>query len=306
MLRHIAVVTIVVNQLSAVEEPYRQQLDYAAVQRGVVSAEQAALWSAPAMSGKPFVILGPASGKPVYLRFIEDQAAAIPPPGTTFGWNAAELLVTDPDRLASQLQGSAFRVIGPPRDLWPAPDAPRAMQAFGPAGELLYFTRVIPSAFKIPMTPAQSPVDRVFIMVVGGPSMTAMQDWYREALGLKPGPASAWQINTLSEALELPADTRYGLSIVPMPRDFEIELDEYPPVSKPRPVREGALPAGIAMVSIGVDRLDDLRVQWRRPPQRLDAFPYNGRRAAVTIGPAGEWLEFIETGTPDRGNIASD
>ena len=60
------------------------------------------------------------------------------------------------------------------------------------------------------------------------------------------------------------------------------------------------------MVSIGVDRLDDLRVQWRRPPQRLDAFPYNGRRAAVTIGPAGEWLEFIETGTPDRGNIGSD
>ncbi len=74
-------------------------------------------------------------------------------------------------------------MIGPPRDLWPAPDAPRAMQAFGPAGELLYFTRVIPSAFKIPMTPASSPVDRVFIMVVGGPSMTVMQDWYRECTG---------------------------------------------------------------------------------------------------------------------------
>jgi hypothetical protein len=236
----------------------------------------------------------PASGRPVYLRFIEDPTTAIPPPGTTFGWNAAELLVTDPDRLAIQLKEPDFRVIGAPRDLWSAPDAPRAMQAFGPAGELLYFTRVIPSAFKIPMSPAESPVDRVFIMVVGGPSMTGMQDWYREALGLKPGPASAWQINTLSEALKLPADTRYQLSIAPMPRDFEIELDEYPPVSKPRAVREGALPPGIAMVSIGVDQLDELRVQWRRPPERLDSFPYNGRRVAVTVGPAGEWLEFIE------------
>ena len=57
MLRHIAIVTIVVNQLSAVEEPYRQQLDYAAVQRGVVSAEQAALWSAPAMARQPMSIV---------------------------------------------------------------------------------------------------------------------------------------------------------------------------------------------------------------------------------------------------------
>jgi hypothetical protein len=298
MLRYIAVVTLVVNQLSAIEEPYLQQLNYAAVHRGVVSAEHAALWAAPAMTGKPFVILGPASGEPAYLRFIEDKSAQTPPPGTTFGWNAVELLVTDPDRLANQLEGSAFRVIGPPRDLWPAPDAPRAMQAFGPAGELLYFTRVIPSAFKIPMRPAESPVDRVFIMVLGGPSMATMQDWYRDALGLNPGPASAWQINTLSQALKLPPETRYPLSIAPMPRDFEIELDEYPSASKPRPVPEGSLPAGIAMVSIGVDRLEDLSVQWRAPPARFAEFPYNGRRVAATTGPAGEWLEFIEAATP--------
>ena len=298
MLRYIAIVTLVVNQLSAVEDPYRQQLDYTPVHRGIVSVEQAALWAAPAMTGKPFVILGPASGKPVYLRFIEDKAAVMPPPGTTFGWNAAELLVSDPDQFAIQLEGSAFRVVGEPRDLWPAPDAPRAMQAFGPAGELLYFTRVIPSAFKIPMTPAESPVDRVFIMVVGGPSMTTMQDWYRDALGLKPGPASAWQINTLSHALKLPPETRYPLSIAPLPRDFEIELDEYPSVSKPRPVSEGALPPGIAMVSIGVDRLEDLKVEWRTPPTRIAEFPYNGRRTAVTMGPAGEWLEIIEAATP--------
>ena len=298
MLKYIAVVTLIVNQLSAVEDPYRQQLDYAPVHRGVVSSEQASLWAAPAMTGKPFVILGPASGKPVYLRFIEDKAAVMPPPGTTFGWNAAELLVTDPDRLASQLEGSAFRVIGEPRDLWPAPNAPRAMQALGPAGELLYFTRVIPSAFKIAMTPAESPVDRVFIMVVGGPSVATMQGWYRDALGLKPDPASSWSINVLSQALKLPSETRYQLSMVPLPRDFEIELDEYPSVSKPRPVREGALPSGIAMVSIGVDRLEDLRVEWRAPPAPVAEFPYNGRRTGVTTGPAGEWLEFIETAMP--------
>ena len=47
---------------------------------------------------------------------------------TTHGWNATELLVKDPDPLAEKLAGSAFRMIGAPKDLWPAPDAPRAMQ----------------------------------------------------------------------------------------------------------------------------------------------------------------------------------
>ena len=41
---------------------------------------------------------------------------------------------------------------------------PRAMQALGPDGELLDFTRVIPSAFREPMGPAESPGDRVFIV----------------------------------------------------------------------------------------------------------------------------------------------
>jgi hypothetical protein len=79
-----------------------------------------------------------------------------------------------------------------------------------------------------------------------------------------------------------------------MPRDFEIELDEYPAVSVPRQVREGSLPPGIAMVSIGVERLDQLRVDWRAPPARLAEFPYKGQAVGVTVGPAGEWLEFIE------------
>ena len=52
------------------------------------------------------------------------------------------------------------------------------------------------------------------------------------------------------------------------------------------------------MVSIGVDRLEDLKVEWRAPPTRIAEFPYNGRRTAVTTGSAGEWLEFIEAATP--------
>jgi len=185
-------------------------------------------------------------------------------------------------------------VVGPPKDLWKAPGAPRAMQAIGPAREFLYFTRVIPSGFPIPMMPAATPVDRAFIMVVGGPSMQALQDFYGGPLGLPVGKASAWQIGVLSQALGLPMETTYPLAVAPMPKDFLVELDEYPSPAKPRPVRAGSLPSGPAMVTFGVNELDDFKLTWRAPPARIAEFPYNGQEAAVTVGPAGEWVELVE------------
>ena len=294
MLKYIATITLLVNQLASVETPYRDELGYQPVHRGVISAEQARLWAAPDMAGRRFVILQPAGGRPVYLRFIEDPAGTPPVAGTTFGWNAIENLVQDPDALVRQLAGTAFNVVGPPKDLWKAPGAPRAMQAIGPAREFLYFTRVIPSGFPIPMMPAATPVDRAFIMVVGGPSMGALQDFYGKALGLPVGKASAWQIGVLSQALGLPIETTYPLAVAPMPRDFLVELDEYPLPAKPRPVRAGSLPPGPAMVSFGVNDLDDFHLTWRAPPARIAEFPYNGQEAAVAVGPAGEWVELVE------------
>lgn len=299
MLKSIITVTLLVNQLAAVEGPYRDELGYRPVHRGIVTAEQSSLWAAPDLAGKSFVILQPASGRPVYLRMIEDPAAAMPEAGTTHGWNAIENVVQDPDGLVRELEGSAFEVVGPPKDLWNAPDAPRAMQAIGPAREFLYFTRVIPSGMSIPISPAATPVDRVFIMVVGGPSMTALQDFYGSRLGLNVGAASPWQITVLSRALGLPAETTYPLAVAALPSEFLVELDEYPAEARPRAVRPGSLPPGPAMVTFAVQELDDFRLTWRSAPARIAEFPYSGQEAAVTVGPAGEWIELVEmTGLP--------
>ena len=39
MLKYIATITLLVNQLASVEAPYRDELGYQAVHRGVISAE---------------------------------------------------------------------------------------------------------------------------------------------------------------------------------------------------------------------------------------------------------------------------
>ena len=126
---------------------------------------------------------------------------------------------------------------------------------------------------------------------------------YAKTLGLPVGDASPWQISVLSKALGLPLETTYPLAVAPMPKDFLVELDEYPAPATPRPVRTGSLPAGPAMVSFGVEDLADFKANWRAQPARIAEFPYSGQEAAVVVGPAGEWVELVEiAGLPGTGN----
>lgn len=291
MLKTILIITISVLDLGAVETAFEAHLDYATVERGTVSEVLGSVWNAPASAGRQYVMMRPASEAEVYLRFVAGPAVVGYAPLTTWGWNATELLVTDPDALAARLEGTPFEVIGRPKDLWDAPNAPRAMQTLGPANEVLYLTRN-------PDFPTLAAVDRVFIMVVGGPSMTALSEFYTAQLGLPVGQATPFPISVLARAQGLPAATTYPLAIATISEDFLIELDEYPTAVGPRPIASGHLPPGTAMVSFEVDSLDKFDLIWRTEPKAIDAFPYDGRRVAVTVGPAGEWIELIETVGP--------
>ena len=296
MIEFIIAVTILVQSLSVTEDAYGKVLGYEVTDRGTVATDQAALWGTPEMVGAPYILMGPSSGDAFRLRFIQ----ATPTPGyaplQTHGWNATELLVKDPDALAGQLKGSAFSVIGPPYDLT-ADGAARAMQVSGPSGEILYLTR-ISGGYVQTFGTAQSPVDRAFIVVLGGPDHQALIDFYGQKLGQTIVVTGDFRITMLSRALGLPKDTTYPIASARTARDFSIELDGYPPQTRPRPQRAGELPPGQALVTFAVADLDALGLDWRAPPRKLDIAPYHGRRAAVAIGPAGEWLEFIETANP--------
>ena len=59
------------------------------------------------------------------------------------------------------------------------------------------------------------------------------------------------------------------------------------------------------MVTFEAERLGDLKVKWRSKPRAITAFPYAGRTSAVTIGPAGEWIEVIERNPNSSANSPS-
>lgn len=298
MLSTILSVTLSVPELAPVVDAYERHLGYRVVARGAVGGETAAGWGAPRVEGRRHALLQPASGATTWLRLVEGPATPGYAAMKTHGWNANEILVQDVDAVARQLEGSPFRMIGAPRPLSTSSKV-RAMQVIGPAGELNYLTRIPPEGGSIYVrTPAQSFIDRTFIVVLGGPSMAAMRQFYADVLKSPVTQASPARINVLQDAYGLPETHEFALALVNFSDGFLIELDEYPSAAVPRPVRDGELPPGISLVSFTVkDRLED-GLPWRVPPRVRAEAPYDGRRAGVLVGAAGEWIELVEASAP--------
>lgn len=291
MLGPISTVTIATEDVAALTAVYERWLGYRCVAREPVPAALAASWGAPAVAGRPSALLSPAGADDSFLRFVESRRA----PGYRafhhFGWNAAEHIVQDCDAVAASLAGSPFEMIGPPADL-SFSDQIRALQVRGPADEVLYLTQI---KSKLPMfdTPiARAPVDRVFIVILGGRTMDDIQDWYHARLAVPRAPVMAARISVLANARGAPEDTLYDIAAVPLAGQAFIEADVMPAGTLERTALPGELPPGIALVSFEVDELPD-GLAWLGEPATVAARPYGGRRSATCLGPAGERVELI-------------
>lgn len=297
MLSVILIVTITASDLSAVERAYRDYLDYKVIERGTVTKELAGVWGAPATVGRNYLLMQPRSGEPVYLRFVQSEPTEGYAPLRTFGWNCTEILVQDVDDLAKKLEASPFQIIGPPRNL-SSNENIRAMQVIGPANEVLYLTRITPGQSGFNLGSAKSYVDRVFIVVLGGKDLQALLDFYAQKLKLPVTKPFEVRVSVLSKAHGLDPERLHKLALARLPERFLIEVDEYPETAINRPKRDGDLPPGLAMVSFEVESIDALGLDLIQPPVKLDGAPYHGRRAAVTIGVAGELIELVERAAP--------
>jgi hypothetical protein len=324
-LRSIEIATHCVPDLQICIAAYRDLLHYTVVDEGRLPGTLTEAWGTPGMRGMPYALLQPASGAAVYLRFIETGNKGGYWPPVTQGWIATEVLTTNPDAVLEALRpvpraqqraapsqnnlaeprhegpgarcSTGFTHIGGPADLYPSPKSARALQMAGPAGELMYFTRILPGGSRFGLHGAKCFVDRPFIMVVGGTSLDELHRFYGETLGLRVWPQAPFRITQMSRVLGLPPETAYPISLARIPgRSFLLELEELPAYIERRKVPAGQLPEGLAMVAFAAAPLHELRIEYRAAPRVIHLPPYNGRKVAVTTGPAGEWLELIESG----------
>jgi hypothetical protein len=279
MLGPIRAITTTAHDLHAVEQAYGRFLGYRVVARGTVDRATATGWGAPAVAGKPMLVMMPESGAGIYLRFVQQAKPPDFQPLTSWGWNATEILVQDVEALARKLERSPFRIIGAPKPLDGLPDI-HAMQVIGPADEALYLT------WKRPVTPdvpvAHSFVDYCFIAVAGGPDNES-------------GAARPVHIGVLSDANRMPPETTHPLSTVTLGEGSKIELDQYPPFAGPRPTPKGGLPPGMAIVTFEHGRFDGVPLTPIGGIHPSVLPPYPDHRSMTMAGAAGELIELIES-----------
>jgi hypothetical protein len=290
----ISCVTIAALDVQRMIDAYHLHLGYELVDQGRVSPAQARLWGRPGLTGRRYASMLPGGDGPTFVRFVESRAPADYTPFRHMGWNAAEFMVQDTDGIATRLEGSPFRIIGAPADL-SFTDKIRAMQALGPAQESIYLTSFKEKLPEFDTPDARHYVDRVFIVILGGPSVKVVNEFYHRHFGVAMSPVIPSVISVLSLAHGLPADSKHELAALALQGQSFIEADTMPAATLPRGGLDGELPPAIAMVSFGVDRLPE-GLDHLAPPVALPEAPYHGRRAAVAVGAAGEWIELIERG----------
>jgi len=294
----IVIITMTAPDLSSMEQAYSSSLNYAVVDRGQVSGELATVWDAPRMTGREYLLMQPESEAPFYLRFVQGDSIDGYGAMKTFGWNATEILVQDPDDLARRMreEHAAFEIIGEPRPL-SATSPIRAMQVVGPADEVLYLTRIPPREpgdSGPAMASAATYVDRPFIVILGGPDIDATRAFYRDNFGFQVSEPGKSRMTVLNKPHGFDIETVHPIAMARISPEFAIELDGYPHTATTRAHRYAELPPAMAIVGFEVDSFDGLEHLMVGPVRPLSSPPYDGRNVVVLRGAAGELIELIE------------
>jgi catechol 2,3-dioxygenase-like lactoylglutathione lyase family enzyme len=285
--------TLTTPDLDAAVARYRQFLDYSVVEAGLVNADLAASWSAPASAGRRYSVLRPASGADVFLRFVEGEVPATYAPLRTYGWAAIEICVQDTLAVNARMESSPFKIIGPPKQLDGLP-AIFPMQVRGPDDEIVYLTQIRENLPDYDLPRAASLIDKLFILVLACSDMEASAAWFRETLGIQHGRTMEIVYSMINQAFELPADNKHRLATGIHERDCFLEFDQYPAEATARACQPGVLPPGVAMTTLRHPAFDTIPGDWIVPPAPRPGAIYIGKRAGTLRAPDGTLVEVVE------------
>lgn len=273
---------------------YARELDYQLVEQGHLSADLAASWGAPASAGRAYAVMQPASGTPVFLRFIEGDPVPDYKPIRTTGWAAIEICVQDVEIVNQRMIASQdFEVIGVPKPLDGFPTV-KPMQVRGPDQETVYLTEIRTDDPDSGLPTPASLVDRPFILVLACPDLAATIAWTKDVLGLDVTEPVSIRYSMIQLAFGLEPEEKTPLCIVRWNGQTFLELDQYPAEVTPRPAHPDALPPGVSIVTMMHPDLARLDGHWASPPVVREGPLYGGRRTGVLTTPEGALLEIIE------------
>jgi len=288
-IKRFKMATISVTDLKNTENLYKEWIGYEVCERGIINKNLANSWNAEKSEGSPYILMQPKSKEDVYIRAILTNPVKGYKAMTTWGWNAIEIICENPDSLNNRLVKSPFTIIGNPAPLKNYPSI-RAMQIQGPDQDVIYLTTETGDRDNSLLPKPESFVGRIFIMVVAGPDILELQNWYSEKFNMKRKKINNSPVELINRAQGIDLNSERPLTTLNLAQHGNLlELDGYGSHTGPRPKNKGELPPGISITSITVDKLNELNLNFISEP--VEAY---GSRAATVVGPAGELLELIE------------
>lgn len=295
-IQRIKIATVVTEDVSYSKKLYSEWLDYKIVEEGSISVALANSWGTPKTVGKSYALLQPESGDDVYLRLIEGSPAEDYKAMTTYGWNAIEIIVEDPELVYEKLRKSAFEHIGGPAFLVDGLSTIQAVQYKGPSEEVFYFTTDKGDRTKSSLLTPRSAIDRPFIMVLAGGDSKKLTDFYVNTFGAAKAFSIQTPIDLIAKAQGLALDYDFELSLIRLGAfSNAIEIDGYPTSASFRSRPLGELAPGVSITTFTVRDLDLIDAKlFIASPMSPKGEAYKGNRTATIKGLAGELIELIE------------
>lgn len=285
--------TLTVADLARSQANYERYFDYTVVEQGTVPEDLALSWEAPRTAGQPYVVMQPSSGADMYLRLIEQPPVAGFKALRSYGWNAIEICVTDVMAANARMESSPFEIIGPPREIDGLP-AIHPMQVKGPDEEIVYLTQIKSDLPAYDLPRASTPIDKLFILVMGCSDMRASNAWMEKHAGVQMGRDMEIVYTMLAGAYGTPMDELHTISTMIHGKDVFLELDQYPEAAIERPRHDGMLVPGCAIGTLWHPEFAMLDGPWISPPTPRDGVIYKGKRTATMKDPDGTLIEMVE------------
>ena len=245
------------------------------------------------LQGAPFAVMQPSSGVDIFLRFIEQPRHDDFAPLRSYGWAAIEICVEDVLKANARVEDSPFDIIGPPREIEGLP-AIYPMQVQGPDGEIVYMTQIRDDLPAYDLPRAATPIDKLFILVMGCSNLDASMDWMEKHAGVQKGRDMEIIYTMLAKAYGSPMDELHRIATMIHDRDVFLELDQYPEAAVARPRHDGMLPPGCAIGTLWTPDFDAHDGPWITPPEIHESVVYKGKRAGTMKAPDGTLVEIVE------------
>lgn len=306
MIQQVLMQTVALKDFGAGVSALRADLGFETKAEGVVGPDLAVALGISAVAHPRFAVLGPKGVARGFIRLIEGPKDDETGRFHKRGMFNAELLTRDVEALFMKLQASShFKLVSELNtyDLSGAGGGAvsRSFATRGPGGAGFFFTQYlkVPPPRTLPV--CETLVGPMFNAAVSTDMQLPVEIFYEKILGMRLRLAGRLTQPAVNRIIGLPDDWGFMMLVYKGEGDGLIEIDIHEhdvPVEPPSP--DDQLRPGNSMLTVETADLDGILERATESgfpetaPAVIAAAPYDGRRAAVLRGPAGERVELVE------------